>query len=740
MNLVKWFRKNNKKVMAVVVIVLMIGFIGGSSISYIFQGHGGRDKAVAFYGKHKINYYDREEARQELELLMRLGAAQVLQAQDLRGIVLSELLFSQDRASAEVLDYARQMIQRNRYRVGDKQLSQIYARTAPTDIYWILLREEARMAGIHVSNEDVGRLLTQVLPQLFNGQTYATVMQAMVNQFGRPESYILATFGKVLAVLQYAETICSVEAVTDVEVRHLASYENETMNAECVQMKAAYFVDKNTTPSEAELTAQFDSYKSILPGEPSEANPYGFGYKLPDRLQLEYIALKLADVSSVVPAVAQEEIETFYRNNRSRLFTEQVQTDPNDPNSPKVDRVKDFSEVAVDIREQLTLQKITTKAEQILIDARNVADEKLAPLNSGEEKPGIEELKKGAADYQKIAEDFGVKYGVPLYYGRTGLLSAVDLQGDKYLGRLFLTGYGATPVRLAQILFSAEGFGERAVTLMSVPKVQLFRSIGPAHDLSAASSRDLSDQIMTLVRVVEIQPTASPENLDVTYSTRTLRVGDSASEDEDVFSVKEKVIEDLRKLATWDATKAKAQEFIAMATKDGWDSAVAKYNELYGAQAKEDPNDPNVFEVQYLTGLRRISAEQLQVIATQAASNPAAPEYLRRLGIERRFMDRLYALLPADKDTLTEVPLVMEFKPDQSFYCLRSLSIQRLNQQQFQSLRPMLLGREEHAESQSLAVVHFNPENILKRMDFRYAKQLTPVSDSGTPELPQDPV
>ncbi len=29
MNLVKWFRKNNKKVMAVVVIVLMIGFIGG---------------------------------------------------------------------------------------------------------------------------------------------------------------------------------------------------------------------------------------------------------------------------------------------------------------------------------------------------------------------------------------------------------------------------------------------------------------------------------------------------------------------------------------------------------------------------------------------------------------------------------------------------------------------------------------------------------------------------------------
>jgi hypothetical protein len=204
--------------------------------------------------------------------------------------------------------------------------------------------------------------------------------------------------------------------------------------------------------------------------------------------------------------------------------------------------------------------------------------------------------------------------------------------------------------------------------------------------------------------------------------------------------VKEKVLEDLRKLAAWDATKAKAQEFVAMATKDGWDSAVTKYNELYGAQAKEDPNDPNVFEVQYLTGLRRIASEQLQVIAMQAAGNPAAPEYLRRLGIERRFMDRLYSLIPSDKDSLTDVPLVMEFKPDQSYYCLRSLSIKRLTQQQFQSLRPMLLSREEHAESQSLSVVHFTPENILERMDFRFAEQLSPVTGSGSQELPEDPV
>ncbi len=738
MNLVKWFRKNNKKVMAVVVIVLMIGFIGGSSISYLAQGHGGRDKAVAYYGKHKINTYDREQARQELEILQMLGAAQVLQSRDLLGLLLSEVLFSQERASAEVIQYARQLIQRNRYRVGDRELQAVYSKTVPTDIYWILLREEAALAGIHVSNEEVGEVLGHVIPQLFGGQTYGAVMQGIVGRYGIAEGEILAMYGKVLAVLQYTETICSIQAVTDAQVRHLASFENESMNTEAVQMRASYFVDKSTTPSQAELLEQFDRYKAVFPGDPNESNPYGFGYKLPDRVQLEYIAVKLADVSSTVAAPTHEEMETFYRDNRDTLFTEQVASDPNDPNAPLADRRKDFSEVIDEIREQLTQQRVATRAEQILIDARNDADAALVPLRAREEKPSEQDMRSAAGDYQKIAQDLGAKHGVPLYSGRTGLLSGMDVQGDKRLGRLFLTGYGQTPIRLSQLLFSIEQFGERAVTLMSVPDVQMFRSIGPVRDLSGVSRPD-ADPIMALVRIVAVEPTVPPAALDTSYSTKGLRVGDK-EDDDGIWSVREKVADDLRILAAWDTTKTRAQEFIALATQDGWDAAVAKYNELYGEQAKDDADDPNVFEVQYLTGLRRISAEQLQVIATQAAGNPAAPEYLRRLRIERRFMDQLGALIGPEKDELTEAPLIVEFKPDQSYYCLRTLSVQRMTQPQFMSIRPMLLSREEHAEAQSMAAVHLNPDNILKRMDFRFAEQITPVVDMGPRELPEDPV
>ena len=136
MSFVKWLRKNNTKIMAVVVIVLMIGFIGGSSLSYLLSGSGGLKDTVAFYGgKHKITNYDLVTAREELELLQALQADRVLQAQDLRGVLLSELLFSQSRGSPAVMNQVLQMIRRSQLDISEKQLAAIYDRTVPPTFY-----------------------------------------------------------------------------------------------------------------------------------------------------------------------------------------------------------------------------------------------------------------------------------------------------------------------------------------------------------------------------------------------------------------------------------------------------------------------------------------------------------------------------------------------------------------------------------------------------------------------------
>lgn len=745
MNLVKWFRKNNTKVMAIVVIVLMVGFIGGSSLSMLLRGDGGADETIASYGKKgKITPRDRNEARGEIEILQAMAAPQMLYSvwqgrQNMGALLLSELLFSGDRASAAAVGEAKQAIQRYGYRISDRQLKDMYEqRTVPADIYWILLREEAQAAGFYVGPETVGQQIGPALSQLFN-VPYTELMKSMVSRFGVQEKVILSTFGRLLAVLQYAEAACSTENLTTSQIKHMAQAQGEMLNADVVQLKASYFVDKTATPSETELTEQFGKYKDIFPGAASAANPYGFGYKLPDRVQLDYIAVKLEDIKAKVKSPTDEEAERYYRENRAQLFTRDVQTDPNDPNSWEP-QVRPYAEVADEIAEQLMREKINRRAEEILLEVSTQANTDLEVATSGQKEPAIEELKQKAGKYEEIAQAVGQQYSVTLYSGRTGWLSPADIQDARYLNRLSLKGPGERPVRLSQLIFSAKAFGDSAVTLLSMPEPQLYRTIGPVQD-PAARGTDFSEKIMAVVRIVGIEPAAAPESLDTTYSTKTMRIGDLTADEEDgVYAVREKVAEDLKVLAAWETTKTRAQQFVEMAAKDGWEETTKKFNELYGEQAKSDPNDPNVFQSQNLFGLRRIPQDQLKLIETQRSGIPGTAALLRQLNTRSRFVERLFQEAPDAAAGQTQDPKVMEFKPEQSYYCIKSIDVNPLNDKQFAGMKGGLLQRESHVEAQSLAIVHLNPANILKRTGFQWAPDVLEeeAQDQKTKETPED--
>ena len=95
MNLMKWFRKNNMKVMAIVVVVIMVGFVAGPALQYLGRAGTGQHGAVAYFAdKRKITRNDLIAAHQELEILRALQADALLRSQDLRGVFLGELLFS----------------------------------------------------------------------------------------------------------------------------------------------------------------------------------------------------------------------------------------------------------------------------------------------------------------------------------------------------------------------------------------------------------------------------------------------------------------------------------------------------------------------------------------------------------------------------------------------------------------------------------------------------------------------
>jgi hypothetical protein len=725
--------------MAVVVIVIMIGFIGGSALPYMFRGSGGMNRPVAYYadGK-KITPNDRQIARQELDLLKMLRAGDLLRSQDLRGIFLSELLFAEGRGSPVLINGVKQMIRNSQLRISELQISSIYQRPWPSDIYWILLNHEVEQVGVKVANEEVGRLLGRVVPQMFNGQTYSQLIGTIVNRQGIPQGQILATYGKLLAVWQYALMVSSSQDITTSQLKHLAGWENETANAEFVKVDSKSFAralpETETAPSEEEVSAHFDKYNSFFAGQISEENPYGFGYKLPDMVQLEYMAIKLDDVAPIVPPPTAEEAEQYYERNRERLYTEDVRSDPMDPNSPLVPQTRSYAEVAVQVREQLLRNKIYAEAEQILVEAKTATEPALETLDLEAGPPTTEQIKELAGDYGATADRLSNERKIKVYTGRTGLLSALDFQTDEHLGRLIVISQRFNPVRLSQIVYSVHELTEGEPVPIDVQKPRMYQNIGPAKDALAEMARDTSGRIVALVRVIDARKASEPESIDQTFSTHTLQLGEDDEDkerDDETYSVRKEVTEKLRSLAAVDVTGSRAKELVDLAAKDGWESALDKFNEQYGEQVKQDPNDdPNVFKVEYLTDLRRISSGQLETLLAHSAGNPAGAVVAREARAERQFIDRLYSLIPADSNSVENLPLIVEFKPNMSFYCLKDISLRRLGEQEYESLKLTRLYREDQTQVQSLAAVHFNPQNITARMNFRPAREPEESTDA----------
>jgi hypothetical protein len=732
MNLVKWFRKYNKKVMAVVVIGIMFGFIGGGSILQQLSKRSTGARAY-FAEKKEITDYDLMVARRELEILRMLRADALLRSQDLHGIFLGELLFSDQRASPALINRIKQTIRTNQYRISEKQINDLYRRTVPPPIFWLLLQNEAQNAGIRISNAQVGELLGRVIPQLFEGQTYTQLIGAIIRQQRIPEQQVLTTFAKLLAVLEYSSIVCSNEDLTTRQIMQVASAEEERINVEFVKFDSAVFAAKQDEPSADKITEHFNKYKAIAPGTVSDENPHGFGYKLPDRVRLEYIAVKLNEVKTIVKRPTQDELGDYYSRNKELLFTEEVPSDPNDPNSTPIKKTKSYAEVANSISQQLLNDKINSTAQNILQEARTLTEAGLENLEIESAKVTTEQLREKAGDYKAAAAQLSEKYKIKVYTGKTGLLSPVEMQSDEQMATLYLQGYGQNPVRLSKVVFAVDELAASELGPFDVPKPRMFENIGPIKDMMSRY-RSSAGGIMAIMRVVDAKKAAEPENIDVTYSTSSLKFDPNEEKtNEEIYSVKEKVTEDLKKLAALETTKSKAEEFAALTKKEGWASAINKFEELYGQLQEHDANEPNEFRLQNYPGMQRISKANLETLALQGQGDPVTPFFLNESKVNKQFVDQLYSLVPPDKDTVESLPLVMEFKPDMSYYVIKDISVDRLYQENYEKIKVTRLFREEYIQSQSLAAIHFNPDNILKRMNFRAAKSEEQTTDANTP-------
>jgi hypothetical protein len=740
MNPMKWLRKNNKKLMAIVVVLIMIAFTVPTLVrQWGTPGIKGNQPIAHYYSKQGfITNDDLRSAQIQLQLLRALGAdmflmsrVSILQTADVPALALAQILFAESRLGPAIDVEIKRVARQQQLNLTDWQIDEFFRQESleKPEVLWLLLKAEARKAGLAVSNRQAGAVLKAVIPQLpqMKGSSAEELLKAIMNRQGIDQDTILSTFADLLAVLQYGATISQNEDVTIAQLKYETLRQNQTMDVEAVICDPNTLIKKAPEPNNQSLLKQFNEYKAYAPLDTSAENPYGFGYKQPPRARLEWMIVVLADVEKQVPVPTAEQTEEYYQRNQSQ-FTREVPSDPNDPNSPKVAKLQSYAEVAAQISKQLLDARITERADNILNDAREAADANLATANV--EKLTSEQMAKLVADYDVTAEKVGKKYGLTIHTGKTGFVSPEDVARNDYFSRLYMTGQDKMPTWLMTMVFAIDELNATRLGLFAPVKPRMFESIGPL--------RDFAHEVVALVRVVGAEKAAEPCSIELTYPKKLpLKQDSQFAESNDVYAVKDDVKKDVKKLEMLPTAKKIADTLVELSHKEGWDKALEAINKEYGVAAA-DSNQAKTFTVNTMKALKRISEQEVRMARLRGIHDPlqmtAAKKYLQ----QKELIDTLYSLVLADpnKSVAKNVPTVMEFKPSMRYYAIKSMSHSLVDPNTYQQNKDRIAFMLDYVQSQSLGFEHFRADSIIERLNFQWDEKARNIP--LRPEVPPE--
>jgi hypothetical protein len=713
MDFVKWVRKNNRKIMVFVVIFSMVSFVIGSYGIQILVGiFGAGNATLATYDGHKIKSKEFQQAHNELKVLQMLMADRLLLSQQagLSGPLLVNLLFRDSQLTGDLASQLKQAAQQGQLSVSVDKIEAFFSKSPERpEILWTLLKAEAYRAGFLIPSDSARMTLQGVIPQLSGQQIDAAQLVAVIiRETNFSEEQIIRTFADMMSVLSFAGNVMSNQAVTTGQVRADIARSQERLDAEFVKFNAADYIDANATVSEDELQKQFEAYKSVPANTFSPDNPFGFGYQLPKRVQLEYMVVPMDDVRQQIEKPTAEAVENYYSRNIEQ-FQSQVPSDPNNPESEKVTQTQSFSEVESSIRRALEEQKMSTLASQIFMEARQLTEKKFETINFDEATAA--DIQMAAGDYLAAAQQLQEKYKVSVISGKTGLLGPDEFSQRSILNTLSMQQRNAY-LPLSELAFAVtEEKLERP--RIGLPSIRTWENMGPFSGGFYQEQKNKYQRLMVLTRVIDIAEAQAPERLDLTYDTSGIRIFDDQPEKDTTFSLTEQVKEDVLLQRAMEEVKTRAETLAQLVKDQGWEQGLKTYNETY---------DPDV-RLDSLKQQQRMAAAEMAIRRQQMKNSPASARRLQTQLVGGMLNNELSSLLPAEGESTGTIQDVVEFAPQAAYFVVKDVVRKPATTEDYLENKAIAALKLSSAQSQELALIHFNPENILERMDYEAVKQ-----------------
>lgn len=285
-----YLRKNNKKILAVLGVFLMIAFIVPTVTKNQMRG-GNPAERVGMARGRALTQADVYRAQNDLDTLNRHTT---IMAMDL----------------AELIDPANSPM--NRFDTSPREqagrLAMRIVRDMDATTFALLLRE-AQAMGVRASED----LLEYRMNDIFQG------VNAPSPDMREAFDYALRDWLTILAAF---DRVADAAKVSPASVEHLMADRMEQMALSMIEFKAEQFTKAVPPPTDPQLQEFFKKHQN----EDPDQDEFGIGYRFPNRLRLEWIMIPYAEIRKQV--TSDEAYDYFEKHQAEFIATTMPATQP----------------------------------------------------------------------------------------------------------------------------------------------------------------------------------------------------------------------------------------------------------------------------------------------------------------------------------------------------------------------------------------------------------------------------
>lgn len=581
--MLKLIRKNKQWLFAVLMIFLAIAFL----VPNMGNGQGGgiSTETVAKIGDEKVNAFQIARADAEYAVLKETFGPQMLQV--VSGINISNgthwyLLTHEAEESGFVGNDAD----------GREWLEQLAQEMAPARLqsdqrfFAAVVRQvpevmEAIQRNPMLLQSQSGLMQIMSHPQIAGLAVQAegaNLMQASQNAANRlmsspalkfDSTSFDTTLAKLRGVRRMVNAFLEAPRVSDRRLMVAASERLNEAVASYVVIPAARLVDTTVQPTAEELAPFFEKYKGDIAGMTNPSNDFGFGYRQPPRIKLEYMTVSKDLIAATVKADPVAAY-TKWKNNRAiyaKEFADEKQRVEDDMKNDQVKTIMNDAEKIV----RAEVQKATKKLNES-------GGYRVIPANWSEIRPPLESIAKLVREQIKAIH--GVDIQEPLVTLKTGSwLNRTDVKELPGIGQAGITIAGQNYPFYA-IAFTAKELG------------------GPANEwalqqgVTYPTDKTLQDPAGNryYFTILESKPEAAAESID---------------------EVREDVVRDFRIMKAYEKLVAEAPAYRTRAINEGLIALAKSFEKPNPDPAALTPLEPglNVVPLSSVRKIRTITAQ-----------------------------------------------------------------------------------------------------------------------------------